>query len=723
MADVSRVEYNDEPLIDLTNDTVTPMSLRSGVTAHNAAGDLITGVGGGITVIDDEAGRGDWDKVWSADKTWRSIDDVRRLATGQIHNEGSWNSTNEYSKYAAVTANGNSYMALDNVPAGIDIHNNNYWLKLAEAGGPVNIDDLAGEGDTIVTWSADKIFKSLKPFVNVANYTNGVVLSSSNIAEAITAALEDSNYIYIPEGNYEFNIDIEIDCTMMLSDDTYISSAVRDSSIYAKGCSFSMIGGHVVSGDNTDSRVKVGNGQSLAPGHISGAIVVLDECHDCMIYKVDSPYSQSTAVFCVNDSQQVEFVRCTFDHILQAAIFFTRHCQNVAVRNCSFKNSRYMMEVDGVTPRYYCYFVYTGSAQLTDNYIPTDGLIYENNYCNGSEDCGLDTHGAKNVIIRGNTVLQTVCAITAYNDNSRVKRPAGWCMENILIENNYCESDKANDPNTSYPHSFLFLGASNDHSGSESDYTDNVGRYNAYRNCVVRNNTFISTAVYDQMVSLHSVAQNVIIENNVFDGPNKSYIIKGKRVNNLILRNNQYVSKRIISLTCSSSGEIYDNVTLASHKTNLKNYFYIFKGNKFGADFSYLSNVEDMGDINFYSGNDYNARYFMGISNSLGRRANYLYEGDMLNNTYSVTAADGIVTLQNHIFLPGMRLKMNTSYYYVKALIDIDHFSLVNSLNNPIADGTYTLSLEFANDYIYLNRSLQIASITSNNVKDRKSVV
>lgn len=73
MADVSRVEYNDEPLIDLTNDTVTPASLRSGVTAHNAAGDLITGVGGGITTIDDEAGEGDWDKVWSAGKTWEEI--------------------------------------------------------------------------------------------------------------------------------------------------------------------------------------------------------------------------------------------------------------------------------------------------------------------------------------------------------------------------------------------------------------------------------------------------------------------------------------------------------------------------------------------------------------------------------------------------------------------------------------------------------------------------
>ena len=48
MPDVSRVECNEEILIDLTEDTVTPASLRTGVTAHNAAGDLITGVGGDI---------------------------------------------------------------------------------------------------------------------------------------------------------------------------------------------------------------------------------------------------------------------------------------------------------------------------------------------------------------------------------------------------------------------------------------------------------------------------------------------------------------------------------------------------------------------------------------------------------------------------------------------------------------------------------------------------
>lgn len=40
---VNKVIYDDSTLIDLTEDTVTPEDLVSGVTAHNASGDLIKG--------------------------------------------------------------------------------------------------------------------------------------------------------------------------------------------------------------------------------------------------------------------------------------------------------------------------------------------------------------------------------------------------------------------------------------------------------------------------------------------------------------------------------------------------------------------------------------------------------------------------------------------------------------------------------------------------------
>lgn len=43
MAEVNQVIYQNETLIDLTEDTVTPSDLRTGVTAHAADGTVITG--------------------------------------------------------------------------------------------------------------------------------------------------------------------------------------------------------------------------------------------------------------------------------------------------------------------------------------------------------------------------------------------------------------------------------------------------------------------------------------------------------------------------------------------------------------------------------------------------------------------------------------------------------------------------------------------------------
>lgn len=54
---VSKVDYNGETLIDLTGDTVTPETLAEGATAHDMAGNPITGTmkqnsGGGEAVTE-----------------------------------------------------------------------------------------------------------------------------------------------------------------------------------------------------------------------------------------------------------------------------------------------------------------------------------------------------------------------------------------------------------------------------------------------------------------------------------------------------------------------------------------------------------------------------------------------------------------------------------------------------------------------------------------------
>lgn len=88
---------------------------------------------------------------------WNGMNYVSALGALELHNEGVWDGSIAYDKYATVTNAGSSYMSLHPVPADTDIHDTYYWTKLAEAGGAENIDDEAGEGDTTKTWSADKI--------------------------------------------------------------------------------------------------------------------------------------------------------------------------------------------------------------------------------------------------------------------------------------------------------------------------------------------------------------------------------------------------------------------------------------------------------------------------------------------------------------------------------------------------------------------------------------
>ena len=42
---INKIIYEDNVLIDLTEDTVTPDTLVKGVTAHDKAGNVITGTG------------------------------------------------------------------------------------------------------------------------------------------------------------------------------------------------------------------------------------------------------------------------------------------------------------------------------------------------------------------------------------------------------------------------------------------------------------------------------------------------------------------------------------------------------------------------------------------------------------------------------------------------------------------------------------------------------
>jgi len=502
--------------------------------------------------------------------------------------------------------------------------------------------------------------------INVAGMVGGD-LTSDNIADAIGLALTKCSYIYIPSGQYSFNVDITDDCTIYLDEQCFISSATADPVIHASNCSINLIGGNVLNGEDDNSRVALANHNGL---------IYLENCHDSSIVGLNSPYSKANGVIWIKDCTNFVLEQSTFSNMLRAAMFVCGHCVNVAVRNCKFTNS---VPLSG---QEYCYFVYTGSTYLTDYFEPVDGLIYESNYCSGSEDCGLDTHGARNVIIRNNTVLDTVCAITAYNDNNRVQRPSGWKMENILIENNYCDSTKQIPSGSEYPHPFLFIGASN--------YT--TALYDEFRNCIVRNNTFKTANNFSPNLSLGAIFTDYVSRNVIFEG-NTFHFYEGadaritfRRSFGSVFRNNMVEDGTATVFFKQSLCEISGNVGF-TYKWATDSISYV-KG---------LNNVfPEVNSPTYRTGDLFWSNRLM-LCTSYGICNRYQNYADAIK-TFSVTVADGVATTANNVYIPHLALNLSgVGSAYIKDVIDATHFLIVRVVEGvitPVADGTYTATIK-----------------------------
>lgn len=524
-----------------------------------------------------------------------------------------------------------------------------------------------------------------RSWINIKSVCPGYVLDNSTIAQAITDALAISRYIYIPAGNYTFNAEISADCHIILDKDCYISTDNDTPAIYAHDCSIILEGGHVYAGLNDDSRVPVywSDTQSIHKG-----IIYLENCHDSVVKNMSCDHSKYSAVFRIVGCENVTFENLNFDNILLSAITIHNYNRNVVVRNCSFTHLK------KITGHDYCYAVATGVTDFSDNsIIPPDGLIYENNYVNGSEDCGLDTHGAKNVIIRNNKVLQTVCAITAYNDNGRALRPSGWHMENITIENNFCQSDKNNEVGRQFPHPFIFLGGDNSHTNDDVGYELNPGSYYDYCDCIVRNNYFESPNTYaNGTITLGAVSRNVIIENNVVDCRNANRPFQPVNSINLIIRSNTFknVSVNVQFLNCS--GRFENNV-------GGKNYASSSTSGKWSCMEGLIQNGIQTGRSPLLRmGQVYEDSGALKVATSYGIR---LRPDIALPAAVTITVTDGVATLANHGLIPYQGIKLTDGggtavNRYVNDVIDFKHFSIVNASNAPQADGTYTMELQAA---------------------------
>ena len=397
-----------------------------------------------------------------------------------------------------------------------------------------------------------------RPILNVADFFPGE-LTSNNLDLAIAAALECGSRIYIPAGVYVVNLVIETDCDIYLDRDCYLVPNGGYPALWAKYCSISIHGGNVYAGQNNpNNRTKINTG--------AHAIIELSGCKNCVIEDLKCSHSKFYQVIGIygkqdhpeyvagleneypNPDNEDEFLEpcehitvrnCTFENVLMSAIHILYFCRDINVCHNTFRNSISYQE------KLYCYFVYTGARSLSDMFYPPDGLIYEGNYLENSEDCALDTHGANNVIIRNNTIINCGNSITAYNDARRVRRPRyaqddptytdlgpehTWKMRNVLIENNYVETTKSESEEEGYdwPHPPLFVGGANSHGNERYSivvnshltlfYTNNPGFPDEFSNAVIRNNYLKSpTKITSGIIAITVSSVNVAIENNIID--------------------------------------------------------------------------------------------------------------------------------------------------------------------------------------------------------------
>lgn len=425
-------------------------------------------------------------------------------------------------------------------------------------------------------------------FINLKLFAPGGELTASHFQDALDAAKAYGSSYYIPAGNYyDMHCEIDWDCELWIDRGAVFEKetlgADSHTTFLFHDCRFKLNGGTFFNGDAEEassSLVTVGRNYSDARGvyGVSGFILA-DNCHDSEIVNVNVTHSLTAGCITLSNCISTSVKNCNFNNILFYGILISQRRKennpdafsgNISVEGCVFKNIRapYAEETaSGETnyPTAFCYAVYTGVAGnlktdteaalpnvLARAIKPLNNLRYVNNYVDGSDDCGLDTHGASNVYIGNNTVLNTVCAITAYNDNNREPRPEGWRMENIIIENNYCESEKENSSLTHWPHPFIYLGPSSIGKVTGGHVWSKTQKIDSFTNCRVYNNTFITKNDYGRgsttikgWLYLSDGGTGITIEQNYFKTIRPSnwsatsrYALTITRQINVIFRNN-----------------------------------------------------------------------------------------------------------------------------------------------------------------------------------------
>ena len=369
-----------------------------------------------------------------------------------------------------------------------------------------------------------KLFtKNIKPTRLDISSTIQENLTSQNFKQAFSNALSKTKYLYIPDGTYDLKIIGMIDigansCDVLCSSGAKFiyqlpSSQAKNAPSYLIRVQnseyFKWEGGTFEIGNANDKIMYYNKTE-----YLSGSTFFINKSKNIEFKNVNFKCSHYPNAISFQDSENINVKSCKIDNILSAGIHIFRSGKNICIDSCRITNIK--IPTNYSDDIWYCYAICTGLNYLSEMngseaIVPPDNLIVRNCFVENSEDSGIDTHGATNVIIENNKIINTGVCITAYNDSNRVKRPDNWVMENIIIRNNFCKSTVSppNRPHGSlyYPdHSYVMV------SSSKKDKRDS-------RNYFIYNNYFESTQAYnDYGYALMPIVRltNVKINNCVF---------------------------------------------------------------------------------------------------------------------------------------------------------------------------------------------------------------
>lgn len=439
------------------------------------------------------------------------------------------------------------------------------WLMQKTKENSAALDDLP---ETITETVLDMASEGLLPIPesywrNVQDFIDEP-LTGDNLGAAFQAAADKGEYcLYIPAGQYinpRIKITSETHVKCYPGVEILVNQAQSDHVITATNTVLTWEGGLFRITNGVADNVLLNN------GGFNTAVFYLSGCRDSVISGCSCDRNKLPRFVGMLNCVHCYIRMLTIRNQLGAAIYLGDTCQDITVEHNTFTNIDKAVDAVSSSLYDYCYAVYTGVSG-TDFVVPANNLIYRNNFISDSEDCGLDSHGAQNVIIENNRILNTVNAITAYNDNARNRRPAGWVMCNIRIANNYCVSTKDIPSGTAYPHPYIFVGASNIY----SELLDNPyipGSYGTpydFADCEICNN-YIDTvnsgagATYSREIIYAAGSKNLNIHDNTFRCHSVNIPFKPARALSFRFENNTVIEPYANPITAEgSSGEIASN--------------------------------------------------------------------------------------------------------------------------------------------------------------------